>query len=97
MIRRPPRSTLFPYTTLFRSRDGDGDLAPTVRELPPVGDHLGRRVPVEAVVLDQVARVPRLRPPREVRGGAHDGHADVSGHGDGDHVAVDPLDRKSVV
>ena len=21
MIRRPPRSTLFPYTTLFRSRD----------------------------------------------------------------------------
>src|SRR2546430_17489907 len=22
MIRRPPRSTLFPYTTLFRSRDG---------------------------------------------------------------------------
>src|SRR5260221_12101411 len=29
MIRRPPRSTLFPYTTLFRSVvgavDGDGD------------------------------------------------------------------------
>src|SRR5437667_8260460 len=23
MIRRPPRSTLFPYTTLFRSRFGD--------------------------------------------------------------------------
>src|SRR2546422_3843032 len=23
MIRRPPRSTLFPYTTLFRSRDPD--------------------------------------------------------------------------
>src|SRR2546430_11292300 len=23
MIRRPPRSTLFPYTTLFRSRVGD--------------------------------------------------------------------------
>src|SRR5206468_9809154 len=22
MLRRPPRSTLFPYTTLFRSRDG---------------------------------------------------------------------------
>src|SRR2546428_14108113 len=33
MIRRPPRSTLFPYTTLFRSereggaREGDGALA----------------------------------------------------------------------
>src|SRR3712207_8757613 len=24
MIRRPPRSTLFPYTTLFRSRDRRG-------------------------------------------------------------------------
>src|SRR3712207_7537784 len=23
MIRRPPRSTLFPYTTLFRSQSGD--------------------------------------------------------------------------
>src|SRR5437879_9568535 len=23
MIRRPPRSTLFPYTTLFRSRNSD--------------------------------------------------------------------------
>src|SRR6266498_5132410 len=26
MIRRPPRSTLFPYTTLFRSRVAGGDL-----------------------------------------------------------------------
>src|SRR3712207_7165987 len=25
MIRRPPRSTLFPYTTLFRSGGGDVD------------------------------------------------------------------------
>src|SRR3712207_6857696 len=32
MIRRPPRSTLFPYTTLFRSRR-------------PVVDHLGRPHP----------------------------------------------------
>src|SRR2546422_5885161 len=27
MIRRPPRSTLFPYTTLFRSIDQTGPLA----------------------------------------------------------------------
>src|SRR2546429_5294081 len=27
MIRRPPRSTLFPYTTLFRSRVADEQLA----------------------------------------------------------------------
>src|SRR2546430_8170927 len=26
MIRRPPRSTLFPYTTLFRSRSSGEDL-----------------------------------------------------------------------
>src|SRR3712207_9561729 len=28
MIRRPPRSTLFPYTTLFRSIATDGDGVP---------------------------------------------------------------------
>src|SRR5258708_15827431 len=27
MIRRPPRSTLFPYTTLFRSREGVRNVA----------------------------------------------------------------------
>src|SRR3712207_8458259 len=37
MIRRPPRSTLFPYTTLFRSPDPRRDL----RLLP---DHLGLRL-----------------------------------------------------
>src|SRR2546426_7494722 len=32
MIRRPPRSTLFPYTTLFRSRRPDANvLGETVR------------------------------------------------------------------
>src|SRR5947209_9362142 len=30
MIRRPPRSTLFPYTTLFRSASDDLDQAPPV-------------------------------------------------------------------
>src|SRR2546426_9029487 len=29
MIRRPPRSTLFPYTTLFRSRTGGTFVLPT--------------------------------------------------------------------
>src|SRR3712207_7398528 len=32
MIRRPPRSTLFPYTTLFRSHEHHGH-----RPLAPVG------------------------------------------------------------
>src|SRR3989449_5890041 len=31
MIRRPPRSTLFPYTTLFRSRRGVGKVVVDVR------------------------------------------------------------------
>src|SRR5437588_8057381 len=31
MIRRPPRSTLFPYTTLFRSRHGDADVRSRAR------------------------------------------------------------------
>src|SRR2546422_2765481 len=39
MIRRPPRSTLFPYTTLFRSvahnPDGARVLADTLREYDP--------------------------------------------------------------
>src|SRR6266508_6925410 len=34
MIRRPPRSTLFPYTTLFRSEFGS--VGPTEFELSPI-------------------------------------------------------------
>src|SRR5258708_31520787 len=30
MIRRPPRSTLFPYTTLFRSLDDDPGIADVI-------------------------------------------------------------------
>src|SRR5260221_4492176 len=33
MIRRPPRSTLFPYTTLFRSNSANGSVAWS----PPIG------------------------------------------------------------
>src|SRR5256885_3212646 len=32
MIRRPPRSTLFPYTTLFRSQRGAPEIAWAARE-----------------------------------------------------------------
>src|SRR5438067_6291502 len=38
MIRRPPRSTLFPYTTLFRSRDRH--VVPDDRD-PDLHDGLG--------------------------------------------------------
>src|SRR5688572_32531197 len=33
MIRRPPRSTLFPYTTLFRSASEEGDESELAVEL----------------------------------------------------------------
>src|SRR3712207_6899783 len=67
MIRRPPRSTLFPYTTLFRSEDAvesrerhhlqqRRDPASLVAEPPPDGVgvlDLGRRVrPVAQLVLE---------------------------------------------
>src|SRR3712207_7529642 len=50
MIRRPPRSTLFPYTTLFRSR---GPRALAVTEIDgqareaPAGRLLGEHTPLE--------------------------------------------------
>src|SRR2546423_5786853 len=37
MIRRPPRSTLFPYTTLFRSAQSCGAITRTTRGSP--GSH----------------------------------------------------------
>src|SRR5690349_23952753 len=43
MIRRPPRSTLFPYTTLFRSRDAaidPGDRSAGSRGDRRAGAHL---------------------------------------------------------
>src|SRR3712207_7103366 len=33
MIRRPPRSTLFPYTTLFRSAEGGYTLSQSPRDV----------------------------------------------------------------
>src|SRR2546425_2095412 len=45
MIRRPPRSTLFPYTTLFRS-DRDGDREAATQDLAAVEriEHVDARV-----------------------------------------------------
>src|SRR5688572_32091198 len=48
MIRQPPRSTLFPYTTLFRSRRTDG-----IRHVPRVSG-AARREP--GAVLRQLLR-----------------------------------------
>src|SRR5260221_209724 len=44
MIRRPPRSTLFPYTTLFRSPDSEIPV-PIVSHLPlPLSEQVIRRI-----------------------------------------------------
>src|SRR2546430_11347403 len=48
MIRRPPRSTLFPYTTLFRSVSAIGRLA-LARVLQGEGDHAGAEREVRGV------------------------------------------------
>src|SRR3989454_7687204 len=47
MIRRPPRSTLFPYTTLFRSRRGGaaGELILPPPQTAPVGHREYRATP----------------------------------------------------
>src|SRR3712207_6962083 len=42
MIRRPPRSTLFPYTTLFRSMSLVGPRP----ERPEISDVLSSRIPL---------------------------------------------------
>src|SRR5256885_7727850 len=51
MIRRPPRSTLFPYTTLFRSAT-DGRVDDT-----PVLQRVGPAVPVALAVAGHVGRI----------------------------------------
>src|SRR3712207_8324140 len=70
MIRRPPRSTLFPYTTLFRSRRAvplvdvraprrfEGDQVPFVRAEHPHGP--GRHDPGLLVVGRQDRKSTRL-------------------------------------
>src|SRR5690606_42134902 len=49
MTRRPPRSTLFPYTTLFRSEDGGAGCAGGDRTLED--EHDSDPLAVGAVVL----------------------------------------------
>src|SRR5437773_8175888 len=53
MTRRPPRSTLFPYTTLFRSQGGD-----TVTAVPQDTTHVAADT-VRAAPGDTVAAIDR--------------------------------------
>src|SRR3989449_3590809 len=73
MIRRPPRSTLFPYTTLFRSRDADpAQWVPAAQEAAGLRHGALHRAGVQAVPSRGDEAVPQgdALPHREVRGGA---------------------------
>src|SRR3712207_7437954 len=57
MIRRPPRSTLFPYTTLFRSLASMGHNVVGIDVDPAKVDHLGRgAAPFHEPGLDELLR-----------------------------------------
>src|SRR3712207_8836445 len=77
MIRRPPRSTLFPYTTLFRSlADGDGPglCGRAGAGLDPEGD---RDDPARDPALDGGHR-PRDRPGDRKSTRLNSSHANIS-------------------
>src|SRR5258708_17779165 len=73
MIRRPPRSTLFPYTTLFRSLVLDPVLA---------------QGQLEVVALDGVSHGAVERDGRRHNIGSVDGGDHVAGHRGGDRKST---------
>src|SRR3712207_9023507 len=78
MIRRPPRSTLFPYTTLFRSRAGSHVLG---HPRAPGGDalcppRLLRADPAVPVLLDDDHLVQTQRDRKSTR--LNSSHATIS-------------------
>src|SRR3989449_2270898 len=90
MIRRPPRSTLFPYTTLFRSRRlgqriGGQDLEPPLLEDPAAVLDVGARPPD-----DERDRPPHLphRPDHSLRPPVAAGDPSEYVHQDRFYVAV---------
>src|SRR5258708_20890098 len=56
MIRRPPRSTLFPYTTLFRSPPGEGDIAREIGKDIDPDAIFGARKALRAAIGDRLAK-----------------------------------------
>src|SRR3712207_9567361 len=77
MIRRPPRSTLFPYTTLFRSKSIAGF---KIREGMPVGARVTLRGERMWEFLDRLISValPRVRDFRGVSPNSFDGHGNYA-------------------
>src|SRR2546425_12471237 len=66
MIRRPPRSTLFPYTTLFRSHAGRVDLPQQQLALRETADELGELGVARHADAAHIALVEGEQPPSQV-------------------------------
>src|SRR2546427_3186852 len=75
MIRRPPRSTLFPYTTLFRSLLADR-AAVEVRLVRPALDLIERVQDVRRRLLVDVARLAHIRDRKSTR--LNSSHSQIS-------------------
>src|SRR3712207_8812922 len=88
MIRRPPRSTLFPYTTLFRSRDGVEIqvVLALLHDLEPLGVRLEHAV-LDPIV-DHLDEVPGPRDRKSTR--LNSSHANIS-------YAVFCLKKKKII
>src|SRR5256884_3741899 len=54
MIRRPPRSTLFPYTTLFRSDAATNTRVDEMRQLLETAQYVPSRGRYKVYVIDEV-------------------------------------------
>src|SRR3712207_9487690 len=99
MIRRPPRSTLFPYTTLFRSREFEN-------KLEDEKDRISRRILSTAIgkaaadyVADATVSVVNL-PSDEMKGriiGREGRNIRSIESLTGVDIIIDDTDRKSVV
>src|SRR3712207_7821917 len=72
MIRRPPRSTLFPYTTLFRSRGGGAQAGQQGEDLADGGVRAGAAREFAQQQRGVREQVGDLRQPRLVVGGGED-------------------------
>src|SRR3712207_9307388 len=85
MIRRPPRSTLFPYTTLFRSAKRDRDAVTAevvVKAVPPPGSRFKGYQDIlvcELTLTPEVVRYRRERwlAPARAKGAARAGEGRV--------------------
>src|SRR5256885_11011051 len=97
MIRRPPRSTLFPYTTLFRSPDADPVKAKAM--LSVLDDYFDEKNAAARAVSPRLRSYHKMmfRATRKWRlhvwkltGPANTWEAQLQ-----EHLAAEPVDRKS--